>query len=43
MALAVGAVSFARDADIYLLGPLERILVKLEAGLVSGQLVQFVF
>lgn len=31
MALAVGAVSFARDADIYLLGPLERILVKLEA------------
>lgn len=31
IALAVGAISFSRDADHLLLGPLERILVKLEA------------
>ncbi|CAE7409165.1 unnamed protein product [Symbiodinium natans] len=31
MALAAGAISFARDAHALLLGPLERILVKLEA------------
>lgn len=30
IALAVGAISFSRDADHLLLGPLERILVKLE-------------
>ncbi|CAJ1350647.1 unnamed protein product [Effrenium voratum] len=30
-ALAVGALSFAKDANRFLLGPLERILVKLEA------------
>ncbi|OLP91771.1 hypothetical protein AK812_SmicGene26489 [Symbiodinium microadriaticum] len=31
LALAAGAISFARDAHALLLGPLERILVKLEA------------
>lgn len=32
VALAVGAISFSKDADHLLLAPLERILVKLEAG-----------
>ena len=31
LALAAGAISLARDAHALLLGPLERILVKLEA------------
>lgn len=31
MALAIGAITFSRDADHLLLEPLERILVKLEA------------